>query len=400
MSPSPVIITMDGPAGVGKSTLARRVAESLGVAYLDTGAMFRTVALHIAKSRGAASPPDDPTEAPVEGPELQTLLKQCVFSLQGSGDKTRLLCNGRAVGDEIRSEEAGMMAARIAKVGQVREFLKQAQQRLGNLFSLVAEGRDMGTVVFPHAVCKIFLDASPEIRAERRYRQLLDMGEQADLAELTQQIRDRDHEDRNRTLAPLKPAGDAAIIDTSHKDISEVFSLIIQRIQTMKNDTPPSPPLRRKDRMLEDEKGMALLERGEYGMLALCGDGEAGAWPYAVPLSYILMDGVVYFHCAKEGRKTDMLARNNRVCFTVVSDTQPVYSKGFSTYYESVMVFGHVSPVEDEEEKYRALFRLAEKYLPDHMDKADGDIRHSFSRTAVFRISLERVTAKGKPRAM
>ena len=399
MNSAPFIITMDGPAGVGKSTLARRVAESLGVAYLDTGAMFRTVALHIAKSRGGASAPKDSTEVPLEGPELQSLLKQCVFSLQGSGDKTRLLCNGRAVGDEIRSEEAGMMAARIATVGQVREFLKQAQQRLGSLFSLVAEGRDMGTVVFPHAVCKIFLDASPEIRAERRYRQLLDMGEQADLADLTRQIRDRDHQDRNRALAPLKPAADAAIIDTSHKDISEVFSLIIQRIQSMKNDTPPSPPVRRKDRMLEDGKDMELLERGEYGMLALCGDPETGIWPYAVPLSYVLMDGAVYFHCAKEGRKMDLLARNNRVCFTVVGDTQPVYIKDFSTYYESVMVFGHAAPVEDEEEKYRALFQLAEKYLPDHMDKADGDIRHAFSRTAVFRISLERVTGKAKARA-
>jgi len=216
----PFIVALDGPAGVGKSTLAQRVAEALGVAYLDTGAMFRTVALHVTKSLGSIST--------AEGPELQALLEQCLFSLQGVGDQTRLLCNGRAVGDEIRSEEAGMMAAKIAQTPQIREFLKQAQQRLGKDFSLVAEGRDMGTVVFPEAVCKIFLDAAPEIRAMRRYKQLQNMGEATDLATLTEQIRLRDNEDRNRAIAPLRPAEDAHIIDTSHADMDQVFALIMQ----------------------------------------------------------------------------------------------------------------------------------------------------------------------------
>ena len=226
MNARPFIVALDGPAGVGKSTLARRVAEALGVAYLDTGAMFRTVALHVAQSLGNA----DAAEAPAEGPELQALLKQCIFSLQGVGDRTRLLCNNKVVGDEIRSEEAGMMAAKIAQTPQVREFLKQAQQRLGKNFSLVAEGRDMGTVVFPEAVCKIFLDAAPEVRAMRRYRQLQDMGEATDLAALTRQIRLRDDEDRNRAIAPLCPAGDAHIIDTSHTDMDQVFALVMQAV--------------------------------------------------------------------------------------------------------------------------------------------------------------------------
>jgi len=226
MNARPFIVALDGPAGVGKSTLAKRVAEALGVAYLDTGAMFRTVALHVAKSLGNT----DAAETPAEGPKLQALLKQCIFSLQGVGDQTRLLCNSKVVGDEIRSEEAGMMAAKIARTPQVREFLKQAQQRLGKNFSLVAEGRDMGTVVFPEAVCKIFLDAAPEVRAMRRYRQLQDMGEATDLAALTQQIRLRDDEDRNRAIAPLRPAGDAHIIDTSHTDMDQVFALVMQAV--------------------------------------------------------------------------------------------------------------------------------------------------------------------------
>jgi len=219
------IVTLDGPAGVGKSTLARRVAEALGVAFLDTGAMFRTIALHVAKS---------PNKELAEGPQLQALLEQCLFSLQGVGDQTRLLCNNKAVGDEIRSEEAGMMAAKIAQTPQVREFLKQAQQRLGKDFSLVAEGRDMGTVVFLEAVCKIFLDAAPEIRAMRRYKQLQDMGEAADLALLTEQIRLRDDEDRNRAIAPLRPANDAHIIDTSHMDMDQVFARIMQVVEQSK----------------------------------------------------------------------------------------------------------------------------------------------------------------------
>ena len=220
------IVTLDGPAGVGKSTLARRLAAALAIPYLDTGAMFRTIALHVARSLGSAA-----AETPTEGSGLQALLEQCLFSLQGVGDQTRLLCNGKAVGDEIRSEEAGMMASKISRTPQVRQFLKQAQQRLGSNFSLVAEGRDMGTVVFPEAVCKIFLDATPEIRAMRRYRQLLDMGEAVDLTMLTDQIRQRDHQDRCRAIAPLCPAEDAQLIDTSHLDMDQVFARIMQAVE-------------------------------------------------------------------------------------------------------------------------------------------------------------------------
>lgn len=389
MSTPPVIIAIDGPSGVGKSTLAGRVAEALGIAYLDTGAMFRTVALHIAKSRGTAA------GIPAENSGLQALLKECVFSLRGAGSRTRLLCNGREVGNEIRSEEVGMMAANIAGAPQVREFLKQAQRRLGATFSLVADGRDMGTVVFPDAAHKIFLDARPEIRAARRCAQLREMGEPVDPAALAEQMRERDAADRNRAVAPLRAADDARIIDTSDKDINQVFDAIMRIVGKDRHDAPPAPPMRRQDRALSHEENAALLERGEYGVLALAGE-QPEAWPYAVPLSYALMEGAVYFHSAPEGRKLELLSRNARVCLSVVGATQVLYDHGFTTNYESVMVFGRATPVENAEEKHRALRALAEKYLPEHMDKAGEDIRRSFARTAVYKISPALVTGKAR----
>ncbi len=220
VSSAPAIVTLDGPAGVGKSTLAKRAAKALGFAYLDTGAMFRTIALGL----GSQSPWP-------EGPALALRLRDFSFSLQGSGEDTELLCNGAAMGTAIRTEEAGLLASRAAKLPEVREFLKEAQQRLGAAFSLVAEGRDMGTVVFPAARCKIFLDASPEVRAMRRFLQLREMNQPCDLAELTEQIRLRDEADRTRALAPLRPADDARVIDTSDKDIDAVFAAIMGAVK-------------------------------------------------------------------------------------------------------------------------------------------------------------------------
>lgn len=389
MEQQPMIITLDGPAGVGKSTLAKRVAARLGVAYLDTGAMFRTAAL-VLKQRGVLVA----DASDYDGAALAEALSGCVFTLEGSGEQTKLFCNGRLVGDAIRTEEVGMLAARIAGNAQVRDFLKQAQQRLGGTLSLVAEGRDMGTVVFPNARCKIFLDADPDVRADRRCRQLRELGEPCDRAALKEQIRRRDEQDRNRAIAPLRPASDARLIDTSHKDIEAVFADIMHAVSEAAHaDNPPDVPLRRKDRAMPREDALALLARAEYGVLAV---DEGKGWPYAVPLSFVLMDGALYVHSACEGRKIAALERNDRVCFTVVGATKPVYVTDFTTYYESVVVQGRATPVTDEREKYESLIRLAEKYLPEHMDKAERDIRRSFKRTAVVKISLDLVTGKAK----
>ncbi len=214
------IVTLDGPAGVGKSTLARRVAQALGIAYLDTGAMFRTIALQLGQEGLAASPA-----------VREKALSALRFSLAGRGEHTVLSCNGAAAGPEIRTETIGMLASRYAALAEVRAYLKTAQQELGKQFSLVAEGRDMGTAIFPAAPHKFFLDARPEIRAERRVQQLRESGQDADPATVTEQIRQRDELDRNRAIAPLRPADDAVVVDTSDLDIDGVFDAIIRHIR-------------------------------------------------------------------------------------------------------------------------------------------------------------------------
>lgn len=216
----PFVVTLDGPAGVGKSTIARRIADALGIAYLDTGAMFRVLARHLGPDAGTMSPA-----------KLCGRMEECSFSLAKAGGATQLYCNGRIVGDEIRTEEVGMLAARIGALPLVREYLKKAQQEIGRSVALVAEGRDMGTVVFPEAAYKFFLKAAPEVRAERRFRQLEEMGKPADFAAILAQINERDKADTTRAIAPLRAAADAMVIDTSNLSADEVCAAILAGIQ-------------------------------------------------------------------------------------------------------------------------------------------------------------------------
>lgn len=207
------VITFDGPAGVGKSTVSRCVASMLGVAYLDTGAMYRSLALRLGP--GAEALP------------AETLYARCAgfnFQLEGAGCNTRLLCNGVPVGEEIRTEAVGAMASQLAAVQVVREYLQAAQQRMGEQGPLVAEGRDMGVKVFPKAMCKFFLDAAPEVRAKRRFHEMEAKGLPCALDELTEQIRLRDNLDRSRTVDPLRQAEDAHCIDTSNLSLDEVVA--------------------------------------------------------------------------------------------------------------------------------------------------------------------------------
>ena len=213
------VVTLDGPAGAGKTTLARRMAESLGLAYLDTGAMFRCMALKLGP--GAEKLPED---------ELRSRCGQWTFTLSGMGQQSTLFCNGVAVRGEVRTEQVGMLAARIATVPVVRDILRQTQRAIGENSPLVAEGRDMGTVVFPDARFKFFLDAAPEVRAMRRLRDLEERGETAELTSLTEQICQRDALDRNRAVAPLRPAPDALIVDTSRLDIEGVLGVMLHHI--------------------------------------------------------------------------------------------------------------------------------------------------------------------------
>jgi cytidylate kinase len=384
-----MIVTIDGPAGAGKSTLAAWVAGELGVPCLDTGAMFRTLALELERAGFG------PTRGRPDARELERALAACVFSLEGIGASSRLLCRGVPVGDEIRTEQAGMAAAKAAGLPEVREFMKKAQKELGDACSLVAEGRDMGTEIFPDACCKIYLSASARVRAGRRLLQLREGGRDADLRELEERIRERDAQDESRTLAPLRPADDALIIDTTHMDRDAVFAAIMRAVREAQAAAPAARRMRRREREIGREAVLELLERGEYGVLAL---DDGSSWPYAVPLSYVLADGAVYFHCAPAGRKVEIMARNNRVCFTVVVDAEPVYAGSFSTYYASAVVIGRVFPVMDGEEKQHVLVRLAEKYFPGHADTAGEYAERSLKSTAVYRIIPELLSGKAKPR--
>ena len=222
MSTKLYVVTLDGPAGVGKTTLARRVAEGLGISYLDTGAMFRCMALKL--GAGAETLPEE---------ELRSRCTKWAFTLSGLGQQSTLFCNGEAVRGEVRTEAVGMLAARIATVPVVREILRATQRGIGEQSPLVAEGRDMGTVVFPDARFKFFLDADPEVRAMRRLHDLESRGQSADLTTLTEQIRQRDALDRNRAVAPLRPARDALIVDTSQLDIEGVLGVILHHINVL-----------------------------------------------------------------------------------------------------------------------------------------------------------------------
>lgn len=218
-SPIPVV-TVDGPSGVGKGTLSQQLARHLGWHFLDSGALYRLLGL-AARRQGV-----DPADA--AGLESLALKLDVRFVPTEQGETTILL-NNQDVTREIRTEQAGNDASRVAAVPAVRAALLQRQRDFRQLPGLVADGRDMGTTVFPEAPLKFFLTASAEVRAERRYKQLKEKGLDASLTTLLAEIAERDERDRTRSVSPLKPAEDAIIIDTSHLGIDEVFSVVLER---------------------------------------------------------------------------------------------------------------------------------------------------------------------------
>lgn len=218
----PVVITLDGAAGTGKTSLARSLASGLEVKYLDTGAMYRSIALRLGQDAWKQS-----TDW------LEERLAEIRFSLSGAGENTRLSLDGEPMDDAIRREEVGMWASNLAKLRVVREHLTRCQRELGTIFSLVAEGRDMGSVVFPRAQFKYFLQADTEERARRRLAQLRDdYGQDASLEEIERDLRKRDEQDSERTIAPLLAAEDALLIDNTNRDFHQVLSLILEDMQS------------------------------------------------------------------------------------------------------------------------------------------------------------------------
>ncbi len=218
------VVTIDGPGGSGKGTISQLLAARLGWHYLDSGALYRVLGL---AAQDAAIPLAD-------APALAGLVNQLslAFEPQADGSPARVYLNKQDVSARLRTEECGRWASEVAVLPQVRAALLQKQHDFHRPPGLVADGRDMGTTVFPTAQLKIFLTASPEVRAERRYKQLKEKGLNVSLPLLLGEIRARDARDAGREASPLKPAADAEMLDTSSMRITEVVNHILARLQS------------------------------------------------------------------------------------------------------------------------------------------------------------------------
>ena len=217
-------IAIDGPAGSGKSTVARLVAAMLGYIYLDSGAMYRALALKALECRVDL---DDEAALEALARETHIELKPPAPEQEATGLKNRAFLDGREVTEAIRAAEVAQAASRLATIAGVREVLVSEQQRAGEGGGVVMEGRDIGTVVFPSAELKIFLDASPETRAQRRWKEHQEKGESVTLLEVLQEIRERDKRDRERKVSPLVRAKDAVLLDNTAMGIEETARLIV-----------------------------------------------------------------------------------------------------------------------------------------------------------------------------
>jgi cytidylate kinase len=212
-----LIIAIDGPVGSGKSTVARSVARLLGYSYLDSGAMYRALAWKALRSGVLLDSPAS----------LVVLAENMRIDLAQESGALRVRVDGADVTEAIRSAEVARGASQVAVVPEVRRVLVDQQRRAGEAGGVVMEGRDIGTVVFPDAHLKIFLDASPEVRAERRRREYLAKGESVAPAAMLEQVRERDRRDRERAASPLKRSADAVLVDNSAMDAEETARLIV-----------------------------------------------------------------------------------------------------------------------------------------------------------------------------
>ena len=214
------VVAIDGPAGAGKSTVARLVAEELGYAYIDTGAMYRAVTLKMINSGTPFSP-----EA------VGRSARNIHISFKPDGKVNRVFADGLEITEAIRSTAVTDAVSKVAALGAVREAMVAQQRRLGQEGNVVLDGRDIGTVVFPQAGCKIFLTASVAERARRRYEELKAKGQPVDLEQIKHDIEVRDKKDSERALAPLKQAEDAVLVDTSAMTVTQVVAAILKLVR-------------------------------------------------------------------------------------------------------------------------------------------------------------------------
>ena len=218
-----IIIAIDGPAGAGKSTIAKKVAALLGYAYIDTGAMYRTVTLRFLESG-----------LPFSEAAVTAIAEKISITFRYGNGVNRVFADGEEVTDAIRSLEVSRNVSKVAAVGGVRTAMVAAQRKIGNQGGVVMDGRDIGTVVLPHAQLKVFLTASAQERARRRVRQLEESGQAADYEAILRDIQQRDYQDSHREVAPLRPAEDAVLVDTSQdsfaRSVERLVGLVRERL--------------------------------------------------------------------------------------------------------------------------------------------------------------------------
>lgn len=215
------IIAIDGPAGSGKSTVSRLLAARLGYLYLDTGAMYRAVALQAKRKN-------------IDLKDTEKIGRLCLdldLQFRVLDGATRLFLGAEDISSAIRSPDMDMLSSVISTIKEVREAMTLLQRKMAEQRGVVAEGRDMGTVVFPDAECKFFIDADPEVRAGRRYRERLARGEKVSGQEVEKELRKRDDQDMTRALAPLVPAKDAILLDTTNLTVEEVVETMVRTIE-------------------------------------------------------------------------------------------------------------------------------------------------------------------------
>lgn len=219
-----ISVAIDGPSGAGKSTLAKRLAKELGYLYVDTGAMYRSIGLFAL--RQGVDPKDEAA--------VTALLPQIQIELRYVNGAQRVLLCGEDVSEAIRAEEVGMATSAVSAHPPVRAFLLELQRGMARTHDILMDGRDIGTVILPNASVKIFLTASAEARATRRFRELQEKGVDTDFETVLEDIRRRDYQDSHRATAPLRQAEDAVLVDTSEMDLEEGFqalkSLILSRV--------------------------------------------------------------------------------------------------------------------------------------------------------------------------
>ena len=215
-----IIVAIDGYSSCGKSTIAKALAKYAGYTYVDTGAMYRAVALY-AQRLGIANPESGYTD-------LLAQLKNIHIDFIQTSDGQHVTLNGEDVETYIRTLEIGNLASQISTIKEVRAFLVAQQQAMGEKKGIVMDGRDIGTVVFPHAELKLFLTASPEVRAERRFKELQAKGENPVWEEVLADVNDRDYRDTHRAESPLRQADDAVVVDNSHMTREEQMEHIIE----------------------------------------------------------------------------------------------------------------------------------------------------------------------------